>query len=186
MKGYIYTMFAGADPGAGWVMTDPILTGRPTFGACMPNIRRSVVPGDHIFVISGRVNGLRQYVVGGFEVEEKISALAAYDRFPENRMREEDGALRGNIVVRADGSRNPVDYHTNFAQRVQNYVVGRNPAVVHGEAAVNSARDRTLPLLSNMFGREGNSVYSVLGRWRRLDPKQIERLYDFVAATNRG
>src|SRR5690348_14542774 len=117
MKGYIYTMFAGADPGAGWVMTDPMLGKRPTLGACMPNIRRVVVPGDHIFFISGRVQGLPQYVVGGFKVDEKISALAAYRRFPENRMRKEDGELRGNIVIREDGSRNPIDYHKNFASR---------------------------------------------------------------------
>jgi hypothetical protein len=186
MKGYIYTMFAGADPGAGWIMTDPILRPRPTFGACMPNIRRSVVPGDHIFVISGRVNGLRQYVVGGFEVDEKISALAAYQRFPENRMREEGGRLSGNIVVRADGTRNPVDYHDNFAQRVQNYVVGKNPAVVDGDSAIAKARDQTLPMLSRLFERQGNSVYSVLGRWRRLDPDQIEKLYSFVDVANRG
>ena len=87
MKGYIYTMFAGADPDKGWRMTDPILTPVPTLGACVPNIRRLVVTGDHIFVVSGRTRKVQQYVVGGFQVAEKIDALTAYHRFPENRMR---------------------------------------------------------------------------------------------------
>ena len=186
MKGYIYTMFAGADPGAGWVMTDPTFGKRPTLGACMPNVRRAVVPGDHIFVISGRVNGLRQYVVGGFEVAEKIDALAAYERFPAHRMREEDGRLVGNIVVRADGSRNPIDYHSNFASRVQNYIVGKSAQVVEGESAVLAARDRTLPLIRKMFQKDGETVHSVLGRWRRLDPHQIESLYKFIDSSNRS
>src|SRR6266568_323066 len=65
MKGYIYTMYAGADPGHGWVLNDPIFVPTPTLGACVPNIRRSVQVGDHIFAISGRVAGDRQFIVGG-------------------------------------------------------------------------------------------------------------------------
>lgn len=186
MKGYIYTMFGGADPGNGWVMTDPMFGSRPTLGACMPNVRRLVLPGDHVFVISGRVTGLRQYIVGGFEVDEKIDALMAFERFPENRMREEGGQLRGNIVVRSDGSRNPIDYHTNFAQRVQNYVVGRNAKEVASKSSVEKARSQTLPLLRNIFQRNGESVGAVVGRWRRLDPVQIRRIYEFIESVNRS
>ena len=90
MKGYIYSMFAGADPGKGWVLTDPIFQPKPTLGACVTNIRRLVVPGDYIFVVSGRIPDVRQYVVGGFRVEQKIDALAAYKQFPENRLRESE------------------------------------------------------------------------------------------------
>ncbi len=186
MKGYIYTMFAGADPGAGWVMTDPMLGKTPTLGACMPNIRRAVVAGDHIFFISGRISGLPQYVVGGFEVSEKIDALAAYSRFPQNRMREEDGGLRGNIVVREDGSKNPIDYHSNFAARVNNYIVGRDLRAIDGAPSVGRAREGTLPLLRKLFARQGATVHAVLGRWRRLDPEQIGEIYQFIRAANRG
>src|SRR5688572_14539987 len=123
MKGYIYTMFAGADPGVGWRMTDPIFGRTPTLGACMPNVRRLVVPGDHIFVVSGRVKNVQQYVVGGFKVAEKIDALAAYHRFPENRMKRSlGGEMEGNIITLPDGTQNPVDYHEGFAERVRNYV----------------------------------------------------------------
>lgn len=186
MKGYIYTMFGGADPGTGWVMTDPLLSKRPTLGACMPNIRRLVVPGDHIFFVSGRVDGFKQYVVGGFEVDEKIDALAAYRQFPENRMREVNGQLRGNIVVREDGSQNPIDYHTNFSQRVKNYVVGTNPQFVEGQEAVAKARELTIPTLSKVFAKNGDTVSSILGRWRKLDPAQIDKLYRYIESTNRG
>src|SRR5689334_4451772 len=62
MNGYIYTMAAGADPGHGWVMNDPIFGDVPTLGACVPNIRRVVEEGDYIFVVSGRVRNERQFV----------------------------------------------------------------------------------------------------------------------------
>lgn len=187
MKGYIYTMFAGADPGSGWVMTDPMLGRPPTMGACMPNIRRAVVPGDHVFFISGRVDGVSQYVVGGFEVDEKIDALTAYNRFPQNRMRKEGDALRGNIVVREDGSKNPLDYHTNFSERVKNYIVGKDLTAIDGQTPVRNAREQTLPLLRDLFHKHrGDSVHSVLGRWRRLDEEQIRQLYRFIQETNRA
>src|ERR1700752_2054905 len=100
MKGYIYTMFAGADPGVGWKITDPIYGKTPTLGACMPNIRKVVERGDYIFSVSGRVKDVKQYVVGGFSVDDKINALAAYSRFPENRMIvQPDGSLSGNIII---------------------------------------------------------------------------------------
>ncbi len=50
MSGYIYTMYAGADPGHGWVLNDPVLGTVPTLGACVPNIRRVVKQGDYIFL----------------------------------------------------------------------------------------------------------------------------------------
>ena len=55
IKGYIYTMFKGADPGEGWEMTDPFF-GKgevPTMGACRPDIRR-MVEHDTVFNVIGR------------------------------------------------------------------------------------------------------------------------------------
>src|SRR5882762_4206477 len=131
MKGYIYTMYAGADPALGWNMSDPIFGRVPTLGACMPNIRRSVVEGDHIFVVSGRAAGVSQYVVGGFQVDRKIGALAAYREFPKNRQRTlDDGQLAGNVIVDSRGKQSRLDYHANFVKRIENYVVGRDPVVL--------------------------------------------------------
>jgi hypothetical protein len=95
MKGYIYITGNGADPALRDNLNDPLFSKIPTLGACMPNIRRLVTRGDFIFVVSGRTPAVQQYVVGGFRVEERISALAAYDRFPENRLSlDHDGQLR--------------------------------------------------------------------------------------------
>ena len=150
----------------------------------MPNIRRLVVPGDHIFVVSGRVKSVQQYIVGGFCVAEKLDALAAYNRFPANRMRKEkDGSMTGNIIVLPDGSQNPVDYHDGFEQRVRNYVVGKDQVMISKPDAVEKARDQSVRLLSKMFGTEGNSIREVMGRWRKLDEVQIKRLRDWVVAT---
>ena len=181
MKGYIYTMFAGADPGLGWRLTDPIFGKVPTLGACVPNIRRVVLPGDHIFVVSGRASGVQQYVVGGFQVAEKISALAAYGRFPELRQQVlDDGELSGNIIVTPDGKQSSVDYHKNFEKRIENYVVGKAPRVIDGEKRVARARQETLPFLSDLFSKRGQKVSEVIGRWRKLDERQIEQLVGWI------
>jgi hypothetical protein len=178
-------MFQGADPSRGWTMTDPIFGKVPTLGACMPNIRRVVDVGDHIFVISGRVPGAQQYIVGGFQVAEKIDALAAYRRFPENRMRaDQHGSLVGNIITDANGKQVSVDYHANFAERVKNYVVGRRPKTVIGDKAVERAREGTVPLLSELFDKKGASVHEVIGRWRKLDEAQIKELRGWIDAMN--
>ena len=109
MNGYIYTMFAGADPGHGWVMNDPIFGKVPTLGAC-PHIRRAVTLGDYIFVVSGRIPGEKQFVVGGFEVQAKIDALAAFKKYPETDSGlTKKGRLKGNIIVNSEGNHHPLD-----------------------------------------------------------------------------
>ena len=79
MKGYIFITSSGYDPERGKHLKDPFLDGDVgSLGACMPNIRKRVQPGDHIFVVSGRIKEAPQYVVGGFEVQEKMHAAAAF------------------------------------------------------------------------------------------------------------
>lgn len=182
MKGYIYTMFKGADPSKGWNMTDPIFGKVPTLGACMPNIRRLVEKGDYIFTISGQVIGVSQFVVGGFEVDEKINALAAYNRLPANRQkRMADGSLRGNIIVDKDGGQTNTDYHSNFEKRIENYVVGKNPIVVETSQEVEIARAQTTEILADVFQiNKAKKVSDMIGRWRRLDGEQIEQIRDWL------
>jgi len=127
MKGYIYITATGTDPSLRGNLNDPLFTKMPTLGACMPNIRRVVTKGDWIFVVRGKVTGAEQYVVGGLQVEEKIDALAAYERFPENRLTMgAEGQLMRNVIVQADGSKHQLDNHPakRFQERVKNYVIG--------------------------------------------------------------
>lgn len=177
IKGYIYTMFKGADPGEGWEMTDPIFgKGKvPTMGACQTTVRRMVERGDHIFVISGRVPGVQQYVVGGFAVGQKINHLTAYNRFPENRQHlDADCNLLGNVIVLPDGTQNPIDYHTNFESRVDNYIIGQDPIVLETPEEVRRARSETLNALKAIFHRDGDTVFNVIGRGRRMNEDQVE------------
>ena len=181
MSGYIYTMFRGADPGHGWVMNDPIFGKYPTLGACVPNIRRAVRVGDFIFTISGRIPGERQFVVGGFRVAETIDALAAYARFPENHVRRTpNGTIQGNVIVNADGSQHHDDIHSNFERRVENYIVGCDPLVLETPAEFNRGREETLSTLRRIFGREGNRVFDIVGRYRRLNQQQIAELMGWL------
>ena len=186
MNGYIYTMYQGADPGHGWIMNDPIFGKPPTLGACVPNIRRAVQLGDFVFAVSGRVLGECQFVVGGFKVSEKINALTAYGRFPENRIRRSpDGSIQGNVIVSADGSQHPDDRHANFERRVENYLVGSDPVVLEAQAEFDHAREETLGALSRIFGRVGNRVFDIIGRSRRLDEQQTVELLGWLHSIKR-
>jgi len=177
MSGYIYTMYAGADPGHGWILNDPIFVPTPTLGACVPNIRRAVKQGDYIFAISGRVPGEKQFVVGGFRVAEKINALAAYGRFPEHRLREAvNGQVSGNIITDAKGCQHPLDHHSNFERRVENYIVGGDAVYLTRPAQFEKAREETIPVLADIFGKKGSRVFDLIGRHKSMTDAQVADL----------
>jgi len=183
MKGYLYITGSGADPAARNNLNDPLFTRVPTLGACMPNIRRLVTRGDYIFVISGKVPGIQQYVVGGMRVAEKISALAAYKRFPENRLRLDDkGLLQGNVVIDSRGQKHPLDTHdaSTFANRVKNFVVGDQSVALKTAREVEIGRAQTLPKLSQILDRRGNRIIDVVSRWSKLDERQIGEMVDWL------
>jgi hypothetical protein len=105
---------------------DPYLGPCPTLGACRPDIRRQLEKGDHIFVISGRLPEVSQFVMGGFEIDSKIPAIEAYCLYPDLRLRmREDGQTTGNIIVDAEGKQHELDNHTSFDSRIRNYVIGK-------------------------------------------------------------
>ena len=181
MKGYVYKMFQGADPGAGWQMTDPLFGATPTMGACRPDIRRAVEKGDYIFPISGRVTNVLPHVVGAFAVDEKINALAAYSRFPQNRMtQDESGHLSGNIIVDAKGEHLPFDYHENHLRRIDNYIVGTEPIYFDQQGEIEKAKAETVLMLNSIFGKNETSVFKIIGRGRRLDHVQVRELLDWM------
>jgi hypothetical protein len=150
----------------------------------MPNIRRLVLPGDHIFVISGKVQSAQQYVVGGFKVEEKLHALAAYDRFPENRLRlDEEGHVQGNIIVNPNGSQHALDHHKSatFNERLENYIVGSNPIALVTPAETELGRAQTLDKLANILQRpKANRVIDLMGRWAKLNEAQVQQMLDWL------
>ena len=149
----------------------------------MPNIRRLVVPGDFIFVVTGKVPQVQQYVVGGLRVEEKISMLAAYTRFPENRLhRDAEGRVQGNVIVTADGAQHPLDHHSadTFANRVKNFIVGSDPVALESEREVELGRAQTLPKLSEVLGKRGNRVIDVMSRWAKVDEAQVRHLLGWL------
>jgi hypothetical protein len=184
MKGYVYISGTGTDPGARKNMNDPILFSKtPTLGACMPNIRRVVLPGDFIFVVSGKVPAIQQYVVGGMEVAEQIDALAAYERFPENRLQTgATGLVEGNIIVDANGNQHPLDHHNpeTFEERIKNFIVGTNPIALETDREVAMGREQTLPKLSELLGKKGNRVIDVMSRLAKLDENQVQEMLSWL------
>lgn len=176
-KGLMFIASSGYDPEKGKHVKDPYLGNTPTFGGCMPNVRKQAQPGDSIFVISGKIPNYSQYVIGGFDVAEKIHANEAYQRFPEHHlMRRTDRELTGNIIVDGKGEQHFLDNHENFDKRIENYIVGKNPIVLSESAEIEKAREGTLEMLKALFNKDGEMPRNIVGRMRHLDEEQVEKL----------
>ena len=183
MKGYIYITGTGADPAGLDNISDPLFAEVPTLGACMTNLRSFVDIGDYLFVVSGKTKNLAQYVFGGMRVAEKIDHLAAYGRFPQNRLRRrEDGIIVGNVIVDSKGKKHPLDHHSEegFQRRIKNFIVGAVPIAIHSPREVELARQQTLNKLSDIIGKKGNRPFDILGRQRKLSEHQIEQMVSWL------
>jgi hypothetical protein len=186
MKSYMHITETGYDPERGKPIKDPYLGDQPSLGACMPNSRRLVVPGDHIFTMSGKIPGVQQLVVGGFEVAEKISALTAWRKFPEQRLRVVDGQVTGNVIVNSRGRQHPLDHHDNFASRIKNYIVGRDAVALTTHREIERGRAETLYMLRQLLRKNGDSPIQVMGRWCKLDERQTRELIDWLLEIKSG
>src|SRR5579864_5757285 len=175
MIGKIFITRSGYDPQLGKHMKDPFLGDAPSLGACRPDIRKNVNEGDHIFTISGRIPYADQYVMGGFEVASKISAVEAFRLFPDQRLHKlEDGQLAGNIIVNSRGEQHSLDDHRTFINRVPNYIVGRNPILITKDEEIARARKETLEALRDILHKNGSTPIKVVGRWgSTLSEEQI-------------
>jgi hypothetical protein len=187
MIGKIFITRSGYDPQLGKHVKDPYLGPGPTLGACRPDIRRLLQQGDHIFVISGKIPDVNQFVMGGFEVGCKIHACEAYRLFPELRLRRlDDGQLTGNIIVDARGKQHKLDNHNSFDRRVENYVVGTNLISLTTAGEINEGRRQTLDALREILQKRGKSPIDLVGRWgTQLTEKQVLQLREWLEALKR-
>lgn len=182
-KGYIYITSSGYDPEKGKSLNDPYLGTQPTLGGCMPNIRNWVAPGDEIYLVSGKIKGVPQFIVGGFEVDKKIDAMTAYRTLPEHRLRLNcEGQLIGNIIIDSKGHQHSLDTHeaASFARRIENYVIGRDPVVLALPHEIKKGRDETLYFLRDLFRKNGAAPYDILGRASKLDERQLKEVRDWL------
>jgi hypothetical protein len=183
MVGKIFITRSGYDPQVGKHIKDPYLGPCPTLGACRPDIRKKLQSGDHIFVISGRVPGFNQFVVGGFEIDSKIDASQAYKLFPEQRLRlREDGQLTGNIIVDANGTQHQLDSHDSFDRRIRNYVIGRSLISLVTPDEIADGRKQTLDALCEILQRKGETPVQVVTRFGKdLTERQVIQLREWLA-----
>jgi len=188
MIGKIFITSSGYDPQLGRHVKDPYLGPRPTFGACRPDIRRQVSAGDHIFVISGKIQGANQFVLGGLEVGSKIDAREAYRLFPEHRLRlVKGGQVAGNIIVNASGEQHPLDHHKNVERRLPNYIIGINPIQIATPDEIERARQETLEALQDILRKTGDSPIKLVGRWGcTLTDRQVLQLRNWLRSMKRA
>ena len=188
MIGQIFITRSGYDPEYGMYVKDPYLGNPPSLGACRPDIRRRVRHGDHIFVISGRVPEARQYVMGGFEVEAKMPASVAYQKFPHQRLHLlKDGQPAGNVIVNSRGEQHKLDNHAGFERRIRDYVIGKNciSLVTPGEIALG--RSQTMDVLCEILKKRGKTPVEVLSRFGKLlTEEQAIRLRDWLRSLKEG
>ena len=182
MSGKIFITRHGYDPQKGGYIKDPCLDGIPKMGACHPDIRKKLNVGDSIFVVSGKVRGFDQFIIGCFDIQEKITMQEAYKRFPEQRLHVRyDGQLAGNVIINEDGTQHSLDNHKNFEGRLSDYVIGENKIVLESEEEIETGREQTLGVLSNIFYRTGKKPIDILTRGaRNLDPNQVQRLKNWL------
>jgi hypothetical protein len=168
MYAKIFITRNGYDPEKGKHVKDPYLGASPSWGGCRPDIRRTIVKGGQVFVISGKLTGVSQFVMGGFTVADKIDALTAFKTMPEQRLHlREDGQLDGYIIIAKDGSQHELDTHptTTFQKRIENYVVGRDPIALITPSEISRGRAETLEVLRSVLRKRGASPIEVVGRW---------------------
>lgn len=177
MKGYVYKLYAGADESIGWVLNDPIFGNFSTLGACVPNVREAVDVGDWVFAVSGRVPQKVPYIVGGFKVDEKISAIEAHIRFPSYRLNVgSNGQILGNVIVDEKGGHHPLDGHDNFNRRKENYLVGTESLYPKDADEIELVRGRTHAIMEKVLHKQSNSIFGLMSRWRRLDSDQVNTM----------
>ena len=188
MIGKIFITRSGYDPQLGKHVKDPYLGTIPTLGACRPDIRKQLKLGDHIFVISGKMSNVNQFVMIGFQIERKMDARKAYNLFPEHRLRKrEDGQLTGNIIVNDDGKQHALDNHPSFDRRIENYVVGANAILPSTSDEIDQSRAQTLNVLRDIFQKKEDSVVAVVGRWgAELNEKQVLQLREWLESLKRA
>lgn len=184
MIGKIFITSSGYDPQLGKHVKDPYLGPNASLGACRPDIRRQVKEGDHIFVISGKLPNVRQFVMGGFEVEKKIDAQQAYLMFPDQRLHlRDDGQLTGNIIVDANGTKHQLDDHdpATFAKRVSNYIVGTNSVALVKPGEIALGREQTLDALREILKKNAGSPWEIVGHYgARLTEEQVHKLREWL------
>lgn len=183
VKGYIYITGRQGDPAKHDNLNDPLFGDPPTLAACMPNLREWLEKGDYVFVVSAMTPGVQQYVIGGMRVADKIDAIEAFGRFPQNRLRRDaEGRIRGNIPVDENGKKHALDHHKleGFDKRIRNFIVGEGGVSLQSAPEVTLGRQQTLRKLSEVFERGGNRPIDIIGRQSKLDEGQIHGLMDWL------
>lgn len=188
MIGKLFITRSGYDPQLGRHVKDPYLGDSPSLGACRPDFRRQLKPGDYIFTVSGKVPRVPQFLMGGFEVAAKVHANDAYRMFPEQRLHKlEDGQLDGNVIVDAQGRQHGLDDHKNFVKRLDNYIIGKNPIVLATPTEIERARRETLEVLCDVFKKRGRSPHEVISRFgRSLAEDQVQALIAWLRHIKRA
>lgn len=187
MGGRIFITSAGYDPEQGKHVKDPYLGPVPSLGACRPDVRKAIERGDWLFFVSGKLRrGPAQYVMGGFQVEQKMGAREARLQFPAQCLRKrEDGQLDGNIIVDPSGDQDPLDTHgpRGFESRIENYLVGAHAVQPVTPDEIAQCRLHTLDMLRRLFDNDGTSPFQIIGRGaRKLSEAQVASMLDWLYA----
>lgn len=188
-KAKIFITRQGYDPQMGKHVKDPYLGATPSIGACRPDFRRVLKVGDELYVISGRVAGVDQFVMGGFEIAEKMTVAEAHRKYPGQRLRKlPDGQLTGNIIADEKGEQHALDTHDRgkpekYERRIKNYTVGKNPIVLESDSEINRGRIETMDALRYIFKKDGDKPIDIISRaGRNMTVDQAHQMREWLSS----
>lgn len=191
MEGRIYISgaftnikYAKCKPNKNWLDNDPHFWNEPpTWGICRTDFRKKLDKNDYIFFVLPKEAELPQMIYGYIKIQESISHVEAYNRFPQKRMKNNNP--NGNIIVDEFGNYNRFDnnVHKDKFERIKNYyIIGdkNNSSFLRPREIIKLSK-YFLPTLQNIFNSKAADIFGIIGRKGRiLNDAQIIKLLNWL------
>ncbi len=191
MEGRIYISgaftnikYVKCKPNKNWLDNDPHFWNEPpTWGICRTDFRKRLDKNDYIFFVLPKEAELPQMIYGYIKIQESISHMEAYNRFPQKRMKNNNP--NGNIIVDKFGNYNRFDnnIHKDKFERIKNYyIIGdKNNSSFLLPGKIIKLSKYFLPTLQNIFNSKAEDIFGIIGRKGRiLNDAQIIKLLNWL------
>lgn len=167
-----------------WLDNDPhFWNSPPTWGICRTGFKKNLGEGDYVFFVLPNNSELPQMIYAYMRIEEKITHLDAYPRFPQKRMGNKNP--NGNIIVNQDGSYSKFDleiHKDRFNEITNYYLVGsKSESKFLTSKEIEYLSRDFLKILQQVFNTNLTTIFKIIGRKGRvLNPGQIQTLLNWL------
>jgi hypothetical protein len=91
--------------------------------------------------------------------------------------------VSGNIIVQADGTHDPLDWHSSrrFRERAGNFIIGSHAITLATPKEVDFGRGETLSTLSRVLHRPtAEREIDVMGKMSKLEERQVQNMLKWL------